>query len=197
MQTFRLTAFILAIVSTAAAARDQVPREQKSSLSSLEYNGIDNTVMSDSQQYAPNLVGLRQYLDTEVASDSRDYNRLNHRLQELEEQDQRAFRAAMIPAGLGVGSLLIGSLLRQDEDPTDARLKSIHETGGRLMLYGVGGLALGFIVHSILAPDDQDVRQFIQFHNGQAHQTSQLDKSQSWSLGILTKDTVLSLSYQF
>lgn len=198
MQALRLTALMLALVSTVLEARDRVPREAKSSLSALDYNAIDNTIMSDSQQYAPNLVGLRQYLNQEVAQGSRDYERLNSRLQELEKQDQFAFRASMVPFGLGAGSLLIGSLLYQDEEPTDPRLKSIHERGGRLMLYGLGGLVAGFILSDMLAPDENDLREFIQFHNsGATRAATQQGKSSNLSFHLLTGDSVLALSYKF
>lgn len=197
MQTFRFVAIILALAATTLEARDHVPREKNGTLRSLEYNTTDNTVMSGSQQYAPSITGLRQYLNQEVAPATRDYERLDSRLQELERQDQFAFRAAMVPAGLGVGSLLVGSLLRQDEEPTDAQLKSVHEKGGRLMLYGVGGLALGFIVHSILAPDDQDVRQFIEFHNGERNPSARKSQGPNISLGLLERDSLVSLSYRF
>ncbi len=197
MRTFRFFALVLALVSPTLNARDHVPREAKTSLRSLEYNAVDNTVMSGSQQYAPNIEGLRQYLNQEVPPASRDYARLDSRLQELEKQDQMAFRAAMIPAGLGIGSLLVGSLLRQDEEPTDPQLKSMHEKGERLMLYGLGGLVLGFVVHSALAPGDQDVRQYIEYHNGQKTQSARQNQGPSIRLGLLERDSVISISYKF
>ncbi len=197
MYTLRFVTLILALVSPTLTARDHVPREANSSLRSLEYNAVDNTVVSGSQQYAPNIGGLRQYLNQEVTPASRDYERLDSRLQELEKQDQMAFRTAMIPAGLGIGSILVGSFLRQDEEPTDAQLKSLHEKGGRLMLYGLGGLALGFMVHSMLAPDDHDVRQYIDYHNGQKTQSTPKNQGTSISLGLLERGSLVSISYKF
>jgi hypothetical protein len=198
MNMLKLTGIILCLFSTALEARDQVPREKKSALSPLEYNTIDQTVMSDTRQYAPNLKGLREYMDLEVASGSRDYDRLNSRLQDLERQDAFAFRASLVPVGLGVGSLLVGSLLRQDEEPTDPRLKSVHDTGGRLMLYGLGGICLGFIVNSILEPGDKEIREFIQLHNGKASQTSSRSGPGSkMSVHLFSENTLVSMSYKF
>jgi hypothetical protein len=197
MKFLSYAALFLTFFTTALEARDQIPREKKAALSPLEYNAVDQTIMSGTGQYAPNIKGLREYMDREVASGSRNYERLSQRLDELERQDAFAFRASMIPFGLGLGSLLVGSLLREDEEPTDPRLKSVHETGGRLMLYGLGGIAAGFLVNIALAPGENDVRDFIQLHNGQASAASRHGSGSPLSLRILSENTLVSLSYSF
>jgi hypothetical protein len=198
MRIMTLIGITLSLLATALEARDQVPREKKSSLTAIEYNPLDHTIMSDSQQYAPNLGGLRQYLDQELTTDSREYGRLNARLQELEKQDQFAFRASLLPFGLGAGSLLVGAMLAQDEEPTDAQLKRVHEKGERLMLYGVGGLAFGFLLNSMLAPDESDVKEFIRFHNGRAGQAvSGRKAASSYRNQLLSENTLLSFQYKF
>jgi hypothetical protein len=198
MRIMTLIGITLSLLATALEARDQVPREKKSSLTAIEYNPLDHTIMSDSQQYAPNLGGLRQYLDQELTTDSREYGRLNARLQELEKQDQFAFRASLLPFGLGAGSLLVGAMLAQDEEPTDAQLKRVHEKGERLMLYGVGGLAFGFLLNSMLAPDESDVKEFIRFHNGRAGQAvSGRKAASSYRIQLLSENTLLSFQYKF
>lgn len=196
MKILSYAALVLTFLSTALEARDQIPREKKAALTPLEYNAVDQTIMSGTGQYAPNIQGLREYMDREVASGSRDYERLSQRLEELERQDAFAFRASMIPFGLGLGSLLVGSLLREDEEPTDPRLKSAHEAGGRLMLYGLGGIAAGFLVNVALAPGESDVRDFIQLHNGQAS-TARQGAASHLSLRVLSENTLVSLSYSF
>lgn len=197
MKLVHYAAMFLTLLSPALEARDQIPREKKAALSPLEYNTVDQTIMSDSGQYAPNIKGLRDYMDKEVASGSREYERLNQRLEELERQDAFAFRASMIPFGLGLGSLLVGSLLREDEEPTDPQLKSIHDTGGRLMLYGLGGIAAGFLVNVALSPGESDVRDFIQLHNGKASARGGRGAGQNLSLRVLSENTLVSLSYSF
>ncbi|HET9236083.1 MAG TPA: hypothetical protein VFO10_02460 [Oligoflexus sp.] len=196
MKILPYAALVLTFLSTALEARDQIPREKKAALTPLEYNAVDQTIMSGTGQYAPSIRGLREYMDREVASGSGDYERLSQRLEELERQDAFAFRASMVPFGLGLGSLLVGSLLREDEEPTDPRLKSVHETGGRLMLYGLGGIAAGFLVNVALAPGESDVRDFIQLHNGQAS-TTRHGGGSHLSLRILSENTLVSLSYSF
>jgi hypothetical protein len=197
MKFLSYTALFLTLFTTALEARDQIPREKKAALSPLEYNAVDQTIMSDTGQYAPSIKGLREYMDKEVASGSRDYERLNQRLEELERQDTFAFRASMVPFGLGLGSLLVGSMLREDEEPSDPSLKSIHEAGGRLMLYGLGGIAAGFLVNVALAPGESDVRNFIQLHNGKASANSRPGATSHVSLRVLSENTLVSLSYSF
>jgi hypothetical protein len=197
MKRLHSAALILILISPALEARDQIPREKKAALTPLEYNTVDQTIMSGTGQYAPSIKGLREYMDSEVAADSRDYERLSQRLEELERQDAFAFRASMVPFGLGLGSLLVGSLLREDEEPTDPRLKSVHETGGRLMLYGLGGIAAGFLVNVALAPGEHDIRDFIQLHNGKASAGTGHGAGQSLSLRVLSENTLVSLSYSF
>jgi hypothetical protein len=198
MKFLTLIGFTLSLFTTALEARDQVPREKKTALSPIEYNPLDQTIMSDSRQYAPNLHGLRQYLDQELTADSREYGRLNARLQELEKQDQFASRVSLLPYGLGAGSVLVGLLLAQDEEPTDAHLKRIHEKGERLVLYGVGGIAFGFLLDHLLATDESDVKDFIRFHNGKAEPAMSRHKpSSSFRVQLLTGKTLLSLNYKF
>jgi hypothetical protein len=197
MKRLHYAALVLTFLSTALEARDQIPREKKAALTPLEYNTVDQTIMSGTGQYAPNIKGLRDYMDREVASDSREYERLSQRLEELESQDAFAFRASMVPFGLGLGSLLVGSLLREDEEPTDPRLKSVHETGGRLMLYGLGGIAAGFLVNVALAPGEADIRDFIQLHNGKASAATRHGARRNLSLRVLSDNTLVSLAYSF
>jgi hypothetical protein len=197
MKRLHYAALVLTFLSTALEARDQIPREKKNALTPLEYNTVDQTIMSGTGQYAPNIKGLRDYLDREVASGSGEYERLSQRLEELESQDAFAFRASMVPFGLGLGSLLVGSLLREDEEPTDPRLKSVHETGGRLMLYGLGGIAAGFLVNVALAPGEADIRDFIQLHNGKASAGARHGAGRNLSLRVLSDNTLVSLAYSF
>lgn len=197
MKFLPYAALFLTLFTTALEARDQIPHEKKAALSPLEYNAVDQTIMSGTGQYAPNIKGLREYMDREVASGSRDFERLSQRLKELEDQDAFAFRASMVPFGLGLGSLLVGSLLREDEEPTDPRLKSVHETGGRLMLYGLGGIVAGFLVNVALAPGESDVRDFIQLHNGKASAGARHGAGSQLSLRLLSENTLVSLSYSF
>jgi hypothetical protein len=197
MKRLHYAALVLTFLSTALEARDQIPREKKAALTPLEYNTVDQTIMSGTGQYAPNIKGLRDYLDREVASGSREFERLSQRLEELESQDAFAFRASMVPFGLGLGSLLVGSLLREDEEPTDPRLKSVHETGGRLMLYGLGGIAAGFLVNVALAPGEADIRDFIQLHNGKASAGARHGAGRNLSLRVLSDNTLVSLAYSF
>lgn len=197
MKLVPYVALLLTLLSTALEARDQIPREKKATLTPLEMNTVDQTIMSGTGQYAPNIKGLREYMDKEVVSGSRDYERLNQRLEELERQDAFAFRASMVPFGLGLGSLLVGSLLREDEEPTDPQLKSIHDTGGRLMLYGLGGIAAGFLINIALSPGESDVQDFIQLHNGKASALEGRGAGQSLSLRLLSENTLVSLSYSF
>lgn len=197
MKRLHYAALVLTFLSTALEARDQIPREKKAALTPLEYNTVDQTIMSGTGQYAPNIKGLRDYLDREVASGSREHERLSQRLEELESQDAFAFRASMVPFGLGLGSLLVGSLLREDEEPTDPRLKSVHETGGRLMLYGLGGIAAGFLLNVALAPGEADIRDFIQLHNGKASAGARHGAGRNLSLRVLSDNTLVSLAYSF
>lgn len=196
MQAILLSCLAFVLFTSKLVARDQVPQAEKSSKGSLDYNPIDGTIMSQSKQYPKSIEGLRHYLDQELAQDTPEYNRLNSKLQDLESQSKFADRLSMIPAGLGIGSLLVGSLLRQDEEPTDPRVKSIHDTGGRLMLYGIGGLAGAFLLNHMLSPDDDDIQAFIRFHNGQASQPHN-NSHNSMSLNLLSGDQLITLSYTF
>ncbi len=198
MQGKKICALLLALFSSGLQARDHVP--SSSTNGSLEYNPIDGTIMSQSKQYPKSIEGLRQYLDEELTKSAKDYTKLDSKLQGLESQSKTAATLAMIPVGLGFGSLLVGSWMRQDQEPTDARAREIHEQGGRLMLYGVGGLVGGFLLYSALAPGDEELRTFIRFHNGAANirpEQKPLVNHDSLSLNLLSGDKLITLSYRF
>lgn len=200
MRILLLSCLTSLLFTTILEARDQVPRGTESSKGSLDYNAADGTIMSPSHQYPPTIQGLRQYLNQELTQDAQEYSRLNSRLEALEQQDQLAFRISLIPTGLGFGSLLVGSFLRHDEEPTDPLAKNIHDQGGRLMLYGLGGIVGGFILNELLAPDKDDLHNFIEFHNGKTGQQSSrtgTNQGQRLSVNLFAEDTFLALSYKF
>lgn len=195
-----LSLIILLSLSKGALARDHVKAAEPGVISPLEYNAVDGTVVSQTQQYPVSIEGLRHYLDQEVTLKSRDYERLNTRLLALESQQRTASSLAWIPAGLGIGSMIVGSVMRQDDEPTDPRLRDMHEQGGRLLLYGFAGILGGLALNEILAPNDKDIRAFIRFHNGPKSQEPGISggsSQDSLSLKVFSEGKLLTLNYAF
>jgi len=200
MRFLFISCLISVFLASTLEARDQVSRGTEGAKGTLDYNATDGTIMSSSHQYPPTIQGLRQYLNQELILDKQEYHRLNSRLGDLEKQDQMAFRISLIPTGLGFGSLLVGSFLRHDDEPTDPQAKNIHDQGGRLMLYGLGGIVGGFILNELIAPDKDDIHNFIEFHNGMTGQESgrtSTNQGPSLSVNLFAEDTFLALSYKF
>lgn len=151
-------------------ARDRVLGRSEAE-SSIELNKVDRMFSTNLKQYRLNMKGVEEYMEQEVMTQESENSRLIESYRELKDQENFAEFVGGVPAVVGLVTFVVGVIIlpdSEDENRFDSEAEKTRATqsGARLMLYGAGGMALGWGMHELFRVKEHQVEGFLKLDHG-------------------------------
>lgn len=114
--------------------------------------------------YEANLGGLREYVERLQTADPKAYEALKPGIDALEEKAERAMSAASV-LGFAGAVFTVGSFSFLRSQRANSMGGTVRENNNQAMGFGIGLLVAAVAAYAALAPDQQDVLDFVNDHN--------------------------------